>query len=124
MSLNALEYDKLSRMVRATEQLANNSGESVSLERYLHLDGVCRQLGAIARQREDERDHWKRECGVMQENRDQFKAWGFGVVAKLETMELRAMAAEANLQAMEQRAVAAEAELAALKASLGQSNKG
>lgn len=110
MSLNILEYDELLRIRSATESLARNSSNSVSLDRYLHLDGICRQLGAIARQREDQRDYWKRQCEATAASRDAFAAWGDGVLQQLE--------------AMEQRALAAEAELAALKASLAPSGQG
>ena len=117
MGLNLLEYDTLRRIRSATESLAANSTNTVSLDRYMQLDGVCRELAAIARKMETERDSLFRDCNKLAKNRDEFAAWGDVLARQLEEMRLRAERAEAEL-------VTQKTELAALKAALAQGGQG
>ncbi|GAB0115016.1 hypothetical protein [Acidisoma sp. C75] len=131
MSLNALEYDKLSRIARATAQIADNSVNSVSLDRYSELRRAFDMMILNYEDMKASRDYWKREQQAMEENRDVFKNWGETLARQFdakvaELRDLRAVAAqaEAEVGTLRQRAERAEAELAALKASLAQGEQG
>ncbi len=114
MSLNLLEYDTLRRIRTATESIAENSVNTVSLDRFMQLDGVCRGLAAIARKMEQQGKKWFDEYHAMADNRDAFREYAERIKKE----------AEDRLAALQARAERAEAELAALKASRAQGGQG